>query len=133
MLTMLPPRLLRQHLPHDALREMQKPFEIRRREATVVLDRVVDEGLGEEDPGIVDQSVDRAEPRKRGFDDGLGRLRVGDVAIDAGQTVGCVDLRRLADPPRGRDDVVALFEKAVGEAGTDALRSAGNDDGLVGH
>jgi hypothetical protein len=59
---------------------MQKPFEIRRREAMVVLDRVVDEGLGEEDPGIVDQSVDRAEPRKRGFDNGLGRLRVGDVA-----------------------------------------------------
>jgi hypothetical protein len=71
---------LRQHLPHDALREMQKPFEIRGRETTVVLDRVVDEGLGEENPCVVDQSVDRAEPRKRGFDDGLGRLRLGDVA-----------------------------------------------------
>jgi hypothetical protein len=77
---------------------MQKPFEIRRREATVILDRVVDERLGEEDPGIVDQSGDRAEPRKRGFNDGLGRLRLGDVAIDEGQAVGCADLRRLADP-----------------------------------
>jgi hypothetical protein len=47
---------LRQHLPHDALREMQKPFEIRRCQAAVILDRVVDEGLGEEDPGIVDQN-----------------------------------------------------------------------------
>jgi hypothetical protein len=60
---------------------MQKPLEIRRREATVILDRVVDERLGEEDPGIVDQSVDRAEPRKRRFDDAFGRLRLGDVAM----------------------------------------------------
>ena len=75
------------------------------------------------------------EPNRveRGLDDGLRRLRVGDVAIDAGQAIGCVNLRRLADLPRGRDDVVAPFEKAVGEAGTDALRSAGDDDGLVGH
>jgi hypothetical protein len=110
-----------------------RTFEIRRREATVILDRVVDEGLGEEDPGIVDQSVDRAEPRKRGFDDGLSRLRVGDVAIDADQAVECVDLRRLADPPRGCNDVVTPFEKAVSEAGADALRSASDDDRLVRH
>ena len=63
--------LLRQHLPDDALREMQEPFEICRRPGDEVLDRVVDERLGEEDAGIVDQSVDRAEPRKRGFDDRL--------------------------------------------------------------
>ena len=112
---------------------MQKAFEIRRRETTVILDRVVDEGLREEDPGVVDQSVDRAEPRKRGFDNGLGRLRLGDVAIDAGQAVGCADLRRLTDPPRGRDNVVTPFEKAVSEASADALRSAGDDDGLVRH
>ena len=64
---------------------MQKPFEIRRREATVILDGVVDEWLDEENPGVVGQSIDRAEPRKRGFDNGLGRLGVVDVAIDAGQ------------------------------------------------
>jgi hypothetical protein len=72
---------------------MQKPFEIRRREATVILDGVVDEWLGEENPGVVDQSIDRAEPRKRGFDNGLGRLGVVDVAINAGQAVGCADRR----------------------------------------
>jgi hypothetical protein len=50
---------------------MQKPLEIRGRETTVVLDRVVDERLGEENPCVVDQSVDRAEPRKRGFETAL--------------------------------------------------------------
>ena len=99
------------YLPHDALREMQEPFEICRRETAVVLDRVVYEGLGEKDPGIVDQGIDRAKPHQRGLDDGLGRLRVGDVAIDAGQAVGRADLRRLADPPRGRDNLVAPFEE----------------------
>ena len=28
---------------------------------------------------------------------------------------------RLANPPRGRDDIVTFFEKAVGEARADAL------------
>ena len=70
---------------------MQKPFEIRRREATVILDRVVDEGLGEENTGVVDQSVDRAEPCKRGLNDRVGCLRIGDVAIDPSYAAGCVD------------------------------------------
>jgi len=39
-------------LSHDTLREMQKPFEIRRSEAVVVLDRVVDERLVKKIPAL---------------------------------------------------------------------------------
>src|SRR5215471_15536194 len=59
-----PPGLLRDHVLDGELGDVQEALEVRRDERPEVLGRVVRERLGEEDAGVIDQGVNRREPRE---------------------------------------------------------------------
>ena len=65
IVTMLPPGLLRQHLPDGELGNVQEALEVRRDDRPEVLGRVVRKRLGDEDAGVIDQYVDRMEASQR--------------------------------------------------------------------
>ena len=68
-----PTRLLDQHLLQCKLRYINVALEVCFGEASKVIRRIVGKRLCEEDPGIVDHNIDRAE-----FDDRhLGNFRRG--------------------------------------------------------
>ena len=88
---------------------------------------VVGEGLGDEDPGVVDEGVDAAEPLDGGGDDAVGGGGIADVALDC-QDVGVL---RLGDRARGGDCGVAELAVSGYKAGADALRCTGDDRDLL--
>ena len=80
------------HLTNCLLGHVEKAREIRRDESLEILGRIIRERFGNEDPGVVHQDVDAAEPLDRGADDPAGdvrRCRVTDVVfagLQSGET-----------------------------------------------
>ncbi len=118
---------LGEHVLDGELGDVEEAVEVHRGHGGVVVGGVVGERLGDEDACVVDQGVDPAEP----FD---GRLRrpfgggaVGDVALhcdDAGVVGG-------GDRAGDRDDGVTEPAVRLDEAGSDALRRAGDERDLL--
>lgn len=75
--------VLCQHFGDDALGEMEEAKHVHRCDQCIVFGRVADEGLGDEDTGVVDQRVDAAEPHHRFENEAFGSSGVGDIAWDA--------------------------------------------------
>src|SRR2546430_5666683 len=69
IVTMLPPVFCANICLMESWVTYRKALDVRRDERLEVLGRVVRERLGEEDPGVVDQCVDRLEARHRRLDD----------------------------------------------------------------
>jgi hypothetical protein len=120
-------RPLDQHLPDGQLRDMHEAEQVDRDERVNVVRGVFRERPGAVDPGVVHQDVDGAESVGGRSNDLGGGLLLADVAVDQQQA------RRWAQPSghiaRGRDDVVALAEKPLDEAGADSLRRSCDDCG----
>src|SRR6266850_2086568 len=123
--------LLRKHLLYGRLRRMDEAIQVGRRQRPEVLERVPGERLRKEDPRVVHQGVDRAEPLYRGSNDHLGRRGQTDVAVHQGQLVRALQLGLLTDLARVAHYVVAAIEEQVGNRGTDPLRRSRHDDGLL--
>jgi hypothetical protein len=64
---------------------MDEAFEICRGQPSEVLHRIVKERLGEEDAGVVYESIDRPEPTDCGFCHPDCRFRIADIAVDQRQ------------------------------------------------
>jgi hypothetical protein len=64
------------------LGDEDEPFQVGGGETAKLVGRVVREGLGYEDAGIVDNVVDRAELGDRGLCDRLGGRCLADVSVD---------------------------------------------------
>ena len=107
----------------DPLRDVEEAGEVGRDLGVEVLGRVVGEGLGDEDAGIVDQRVDPPEARNRLPDHALGGRRIADVAAD-GQDVR---ITGLLDRAGGRHDPIVAIAERLDQAGADALRRTGDD------
>src|SRR4029079_18396817 len=88
---------------------------------------VIGEGLRDEDPRVVDEGVDAAEPLDGGVDDAVGGGGIADVALDC-EDVGVL---RLGDRARGGDCAVAELAVSGYEARADALRRTGDDRDLL--
>jgi hypothetical protein len=65
----------------------KKPPEVHGGHRDKIIRRVVGERLADEDPGVVDQGVDPAEPVECLLDDALRCVRLGDVTRH-GEDVG---------------------------------------------
>ena len=70
---------LRDHLPNDALGQVEEPGQVHGGDEDIILKRVVREGLADEHPGVVDQAVDPSEPTERLLHDISSGLNFGDV------------------------------------------------------
>ena len=118
---------LSEHVRDGQLGHAEEPGQVHSDRGGELVLRVVGEGLGDEDPGVIDQGVYAAEALDGRVDDAVGGGGIADVALD-GQDVGVL---RLGDGARGGDGGVA--ELAVGgyEAGSDALRRTGDDRDLL--
>lgn len=118
---------LPQHLGGRLLRDVEEPEQVQRDEGHQIVLGVVDEGLGDEDSGVVDQGVDAAEALHRCTDHALRSARSGDVSIDRQDARGGARL----DGPGVGDNSVAAGEVPVHEACADPLGCAGDDDNLL--
>ena len=125
--TMLPPRLLGQHLLDRELGDVKEPFEVGRHERLEIPGRVVGEWLGEEDPRVVDERVDGPESVDGCRDDPGGGRRLADVAVDQGDPPGLGEATLLRDVARVRNDRIALFQQCGDHASPDALRGSRHD------
>ena len=121
-LTMWPPPL-GDHLSNDGLSDVEEPGQVHGHHRRVVVRRVVDERLADEDPGVVDQGVDPSEVLERQLDDPLGGLGVGDVPRH-GEQAGIVGGGHRARRAHHR---VTGGAKGSDNAGPDPLRGAGDD------
>ena len=99
MLTMWPEPCL-SIFGRSPLRDVEEAGEIGRELGVEVLGRVVGEGLGDEDAGIVDQRVDPPEPRDRLPNDALGGRRIADVAADRQDVLSRRSARSSGRSPR---------------------------------
>ena len=120
------------HPPHRGLGHVEEPGEIRGHQGGEVVRRVVREGLGNEDPGVVDEQVEPAEPLG-GVDDAGRHVWLRDVSVDERQRLGRRQRAGGRDASRVGDHVVASFEKGARQRQTDSARGAGHDDGLGWH
>jgi hypothetical protein len=120
-------RALLQHLHHGVLRDVEEASEIGRDLCPEVVDRIVREGLGDEDPGIVDERVDPPEPRHRLFDDALGRCRIADVAGYGSSIVIAAQLDRA----RRRHYPVIAIAISLDQCSADTLRGASDNDDFL--
>ena len=116
MLTMWPDPCL-EHLRRDPLRDVEEAGEIGRDLGVEVLGRVVGEGLGDEDAGIVDQRVDPPEPRDRLPNHRFGGRRIADIAAHRHDIL----IAGLLDRAGGRHDPVVAIPERLDQAGADAL------------
>src|SRR5258705_8113747 len=123
--------LLRDHLLYGQLRRMDKAIQIGRRQPPEVLGRVLGERLRKENPCVVHQGIDRAEPLYRGTNDHLGRRGQTDVAVHQGQLVRALQLVLMTDFARVTHHVVAAIEEQVSHRGTDSLRGSRHNDSLL--
>src|SRR5882724_4997506 len=123
--------LLREHLLYGQLRRMDKASQIGRRQHPEVLGRVLGERLRKENPRVVHQGMDRAEPLYRGTNDQFGRRGQTDVAVHQGQPVRALQLVLTTDIARVTHHVIAAIEEQVTHRGTDSLRGSRHDDGLL--
>ena len=80
--------LLRLHLFNRKLRDVNEAREVSRDESAKVVCRVFRERLREEDAGVRDDGIDRAELLDREFCNFLRRLKLTYVAIDQGEVIG---------------------------------------------
>ncbi len=80
--------VLCQHLLNRKLRDVNEAFEIGRNESAKVVCRITGELLHQENTGIRDDGIDRAELLDREFCNFLRRLKLADVAVDQGEVVG---------------------------------------------
>jgi hypothetical protein len=78
---------LADHLPDNALSDVEEPGEIHGGDRGIVVWRVVGERLADEDPGVIDQAVDPPEPIERPLHHALGGPGIGDVTLH-GEVVG---------------------------------------------
>jgi hypothetical protein len=130
MLTTLPPRFC-EHLLHGQLCRINKAIQIGGRQRPEVLGCVLGKGLRKEDPGVVHQCIDRAEPLYRGSNDHLGRRGQTDVAVDEGQLIRALQLVLMSNFSRITHHVVAAIEEQVGNRGHNSLRGSRHNDGLL--
>src|SRR6267142_5288158 len=110
---------------------MDEAIQIGGRQRPEVLGRVLGERLRKENPRVVHQGVDRAEPLCRGTNDHLGRRGQTDVAVHQGQPIGALQLVLMTDFARVTHHVVAALKEQVGNRGTDSLRGSRHNDGLL--
>ena len=80
--------LLRLHLFHRQLRDVNEAREIGRDESAKVVRRVFRKRLHDEDAGVRDHGIDRAELLDREFGNFLRRFKLTYIAIDQGEVVG---------------------------------------------
>ena len=66
---------------------MYEALKIDCRELSEILHRVVEERLGEENTGVIDERIDLAEFVQGSIGDILGGRRIRDIAIDESQQV----------------------------------------------
>ena len=118
---------LGEHLPNDALGDVEEPGEVHCRGRDVVIDRVVRKGLSDEDARIVDQGVDPAEPLDRLLHDPLRGLGCRDVTAH-GEEIPSVG---GADRAGCRDDGISRTRERLCDPGADTPRGAGDDHDLA--
>ena len=73
---------LREHLRNGQLGHAEEPGHVHSDRGGELFLRVVGEGLGDEDPGVIDQGVYAAEALDGRVDDAVGGGGIADVALD---------------------------------------------------
>jgi hypothetical protein len=83
-------------------------------------------------PGIVDEHVDAAEPLHRSVDGSSHCIGHVDVERDGQHAIRCErhEIGDAVDAARGRDHVVPLRERVLGERASEAGRGACDEPGL---
>src|SRR6266487_1835913 len=114
--------LLCLHLFNRKLRDVNETREVGRDERIKVICCVIGERLHQENPGVRDDSIDRAELLDRELCNLLRRLKLTYVAVDQGEVVGSGKLLRFGCAPRGSYHIVVAREKRLDDARADALR-----------
>jgi len=89
------------------LRDVEEASEVDCQHVGEVRRRIVHEGLGDEDAGIVDENIDSPEVLDGSRNDPLGNGRIGDVARYR-QDIGII--ARVDRARVGHDTVTALTE-----------------------
>jgi len=101
-----------QHLRDHFLRDVEEACEIDRDHRCEIGLGIVNEGLWDEDPGVVDQRVNSPKMIDGRADNTLGSLGSGDVTIDE-EDIRIAGHAGLADRARIGDDAVADLAKPL--------------------
>jgi hypothetical protein len=101
---------------------VEEPAQVHAERGVVILLRVVEKRLGDEDAGVVHERIHAPVRVGRRADDGVGDRRVGDVARNRADeaVLGCGNRARV------RDDRIAMPPVRLDQSSSDALRSAGD-------
>src|SRR5262245_2911402 len=118
---------LPQHRGGNTLGDVEEAGEIGGDLCVEVLGRVVREGLGDEDAGIVDERVDPPEAGQRLLDDALGGGGIANVAGDREN----IRIAALLDRARRRHDAIIAIAIGLDEHSTDTLGGARYDGDLL--
>ena len=122
---------LSQHLFDCPLRQMDEAVEVGRGKLSEVFNRVVDEWLGDEDPGVVDQCIDGAEVLDRRFRYLLCCCRIAYITVDQSKAARRLYLGGLANVARRGNHIVAALDEGVDEPRAYALGGSSYQDCLV--
>src|SRR3984957_20663265 len=125
-----PTRLLRQHLFHCKLSDIDVTLEICFGESLKIVRGIVSERLSEKDARIVDDTIYRAENGHRCGGNLRGSRSLADVSFDYSQSFRRLNCR-LCDMARIGDDIVAALNKRFCDAGPDPLRRPRDDHSLA--
>lgn len=108
------------------MHDVQKTRQVCRYERLEVLRRVIREGLGAKDAGVIDQNVDGLEAGQGRLDDRGGRASFADVATRKSDRIGTRNLGELGHFPGSCSDIETPFNKRLHDSRADPLRNPGH-------